>query len=270
MTCDRKTQLNELYQIAPAVVRPCGVTIQIASQSFCDVGEISALLYWVHENAWAIFTPIIAFGLFVCFFGRKLFKIVLFLTTMALTICAGMFFCYQFFLYKEHASWVGWTILVFWILIGIAAGFLMLRVLRFGIFLLAAWGGILLGQIIWTSFVYYTASPAVYWICIIVFGALVGLLAMKMEELVLIWVTSFSGSFIFWRGIGMVAPGWPSNSELARLMKEKRIQEVDPRFYGYLFGIVLLTIVGLVIQIKQKRKDQKNGKQAYTKFRNHD
>lgn len=267
MTCDPKGKLDTVTKVSDAVITKCGVSMDISSQSFCTLGDVSALWTWIQHNRWVIFSALIVFGLFACFFGRKLFKVVLFLTAMIVVSFAGMFLCYSTFLYKEHQNWVGWTVLACWIVIGLLAGVLMLKLLRFGIFLLATWGGILLGQIIWTSFVYYSASQAVYWICIVAFGIIIGLLALKIEEHVLIFATSFTGAYMFHRGIAMVAPGWPNDMTLAKLVEDKRIDQIDPRFYAYLAGIVILTIIGIVVQYKQKKRDDENDRHPYTRFR---
>jgi hypothetical protein len=106
------------------------------------------------------------------------------------------------------------------------------------------------------------------WCAVVAFGIIVGLLALKIEEHVLIIATSFAGAFLFARGVGIVAPGWPNSFTLTELMDSGTIDEIDPIFYAYLAGIVVLTILGCVVQYKQKKKDDENDKHPYTRFRN--
>lgn len=207
-------------------------------------------------------------GLLTCFFGRKLFKVVLFVTAMTVVTAGGLFICYSTFLYKNTKEWVPWTVLGVMIVVGILAGVLMLKLYRFGVFLLAAWGGVLLGQLLWTTFIVYSGAAWVQWVSIIAFAIIVGLLALKIEEHVLILATSFTGAYMFCRGVGMVAPGWPNDMTIQELIKNGSIDEVDPLFYAYLAGIVILTILGAVVQYKMKKKDDENDKHPYKRFRN--
>jgi hypothetical protein len=160
MACDKDGSLRvaELDATTPSVLGECENTIYIKSKSFCKVGDINGIWNWIKDNKWIIFAVFAVCGLLICFTGRKLFRVVLFMTTMIVVVGVGMFFCYTVFLYKQTEQWVGWTTLAVWILIGILAGWIMLKLRRFGIFLLAGWGGVLLGLTLWDAFLYTVES----------------------------------------------------------------------------------------------------------------
>ena len=52
---------------------------------------------------------------------------------------------YTSFLKDSTQNWVGWTVLSCSILIGLVAGFFMMKLERFGAAVLAGWGGFLIG-----------------------------------------------------------------------------------------------------------------------------
>ena len=229
---------------------------------------MNAIWNFIRSNKWIVFGVFLAAGLLICFTGRKLFKVVLFTTAMLAVTIAGMVLAYSAFLYKSQEQWVGWVTLAVCILIGAGVGFIMLKLLRFGIFLIAGFGGFCLGLVIWDAFLYFVQSQVVMWISLIAFALLCGLIALKIEETVLILATSFTGAYLMFRGIGMVAPGWPNSFTLSELMNTKAIDSIDPYFYAYLAGIVIFTILGCVVQFKQKKKDDEADRHPYTRYRN--
>jgi hypothetical protein len=77
---------------------PCQVQISATSRNGCRVGSISALWAWMNSNKWVMFVIFTVVGFFVCFFGRKLFKPVLFLAGIFLVVSLVMIVFYSTFL----------------------------------------------------------------------------------------------------------------------------------------------------------------------------
>jgi len=268
MECDEELAFSDLVIDSTKVqlLTTCSNELFVKSRSFYKAADISAIWEWIQNNRWVIFVALMAIGLLTCFFGRKLFKVVLFVTAMSVVTAGGLFICYSSFLYKDDREWVAWTVLSVMIILGILAGVLMLKLMRFGIFLLALWGGFLLGQLLWTSFIVYTGAAWVQWVSVIGFALVCALLALKIEEHVLIIATSFTGAYCFCRGVGMVAPVWPNDFTIGELIKNKTVPEVEGIFYAYLAGIIILTIAGCVVQYKMKKQDDEADRHPYKRF----
>ena len=114
----------------------------------------------------------------------------------------------------------------------------------------------MVGLIITTTFV--VGSKAAYWSIIIGCGAAMAITAFFIEKKVIMFVTSFSGSYFLIRGISLYAGGFPNESELHKEIQSGAIdwQSFDKAFYGYMAGIVVLTILSLYFQVKHDVKDK--------------
>jgi len=146
----------------------------------------------------------------MCFFGRRLFKPVLFMTGVVLTVSLVMLIFYSTFLAGNPANWVGWVVLACSILLGLVVGCCFYKLVKIGAFLVAAWGGFSLGLICWAAFFYYTNSNVAMWCFLIGMAIFFGCLALCFFDHVLIIATSIVGSYLTMRAIGTVAGGYPN------------------------------------------------------------
>jgi len=84
----------------------------------------------------------------------------------------------------------------------------------------------------------------------IVFGAL----ALCWFEVALILSTSLIGSFLTARGVSIVAGGWPNEFSLIQQIKSGGVEHIEPWFYAYLSGILVLTSLSSIIQLSRLSK----------------
>ena len=61
------------------------------------------------------------------------------------------------------------------------------------------------------------------------------------------------------RGLSFVAGGYMNEFELYDRIKNGDLDHVPGTFYAYMSGIVVLTIIGFIIQVKLLRRYNKNG-----------
>jgi hypothetical protein len=80
-----------------------------------------------------------------------------------------------------------------------------------------------------------------------------GVLAFFLYDHILIQSTALFGSFLFVYGVGMVAGGYQNPFTIVELIKYGQLDSIDPIFYAYLGGNVLMYILGCVIQYRHKR-----------------
>jgi hypothetical protein len=94
----------------------------------------------------------IAVGILFVFFGRKLFKIIVFMIGVILTVGAVWIVFYTFFKTDEMEQWIGWGVFGGSLLVGCLIGWLLTKVMLLGAFLLAAWGGFTVGLLVYNAF----------------------------------------------------------------------------------------------------------------------
>ena len=95
----------------------------------------------------------------------------------------------------------------------------------------------------------------------------VGLLALCLFEHVLILSTSLAGSFLAINGIGLVAGGYQNPFTMAAEMSEGTLQNINPVFYAYMAGNLVLWALGALAQYRQKKKDDEEGNDPYNRLK---
>ena len=163
-----------------------------------------------------MFVVFISLGAFVCFFGRKLFKPVLFIAGVVLVVSLSWLIFYSTFLNTSTKSWVGWVVLGCSVLVGLCVGFLFTKVAKLGAFILAAWGGFSLGLLVYNAFLYKFFNVGGFWGFICGLALLFGILALFFFDHILIHSTAFAGAFLFIQAIGLVAGGYQNPFTIAK------------------------------------------------------
>ena len=152
-----------------------------------------------------MFAIFMIIGLFVCFFGRKLFKPILFIAGILLGVGLVWLISYTTFLKNDTKQWVFWLVLGISLLIGILLGYLFYKLSRIGAFIIAGWGGYSLGLLLYNAFLYKVNSQAFFWCFTIGCGVVAGLLALCFFEHILILATSLAGSYLAIRVIKRIS-----------------------------------------------------------------
>jgi hypothetical protein len=182
-------------------------------------------------------------GILIAFFGRYLLKGVVFIAGTVFVCFLILIIFYSTFLSDKTASWIGWLVISLSILLGLVAGYFLAKYDKIEAAILGAWGGFALGVILNETVLYLVGSVALFW-CINVGLALVGaVLGFFLFNPVIIIGTSFIGSFLTMRGISLYAGGFPNEYVLITQIKNGAVDNIDPTFYGYLAGILVMTVL---------------------------
>ena len=91
-----------------------------------------------------------------------------------------------------------------------AVGALLVKKRKYGIGILAAWGGVMLGFLITTMFI--MKNVYMYYGIIVLCAVVLCVIAIKVETIVIIIMTSFIGSYACIRGIAMYAGNFPDET----------------------------------------------------------
>jgi hypothetical protein len=84
-----------------------------------------------------------------------------------------------------------------------------------------------------------------------------GVLALFLYDHIMIQSTALFGSFIFCYGIGMVAGHYPNPFTIQEMVKNGTFGSIDPIYYAYLGGNLVMYILGLFVQYRHKRNNPK-------------
>lgn len=77
----------------------------------------------------------------------------------------------------------------------------------------------------------------------------------KLEDNVVL-ATSFMGSFIMWKGVGLLARGFPNEYVLISYILRGYYNTVNASWYGYLAAILVWTAIAFYAQGAVKKREQ--------------
>jgi hypothetical protein len=197
---------------------------------------------------------LIVMGIILAFFGNRFVNLVIFLTFFFACFCIlGSVFFYMF-MDKIEKDWAKWAAIAGIVAVSGGLGTLVLRLRKWGIALVAGWGGVLLGFIITSTFV--ISEEWLYWIILVACAVVAFFFALKTQNTVMVIVTSFVGSYAMVRGVSLYVGGFPSETELHDQIQKGAVDwdTYDKKFYIYLGAIALITLVSFVYQYKQEKR----------------
>ena len=228
----------------------CNIVRTYESDKGCPVFELSIFNQFVSKYYWLFGIILILSGLVVAFFGSKFVNVMIYTTvTLGIFMVAGYF---VFNLLAEIAffkkTWVQITFFALFFLLSNVIGYFTMRIRRVAVALTAAFGGYMLAltllaafmafmkEKIWQQYLLKISIPVVFGLC-----------TLLMEETIVMFITSFIGSYLLIRGISFYAGGFPVETQFAEMLNKNVINwhSFQKGFYGYLAGIVTLTILSL-------------------------
>ena len=154
------------------------------------------------------------------------------------------------------------------VLVGLLGGYLATKIEKIGAALLCAWGGFCAGVVLNETVLYLANSSVLFWCVNIGLAVLCGILAFVFFNQALIISTSFIGSYLSMRAFGIWFGGFPNEYVLMSQIKSGAINNIDPVFYAYLAGMVVMTIIAAIVQFKVYHKMQEHEKHPYNRLNN--
>lgn len=161
-----------------------------------------------------------------------------------------MLICYSTFTKESHEVWVGWVILIVSLVVGLGVGFVFLKYKKVGAFCLASWGGFSFGLLIFNAFLYKIESDIALWCFAVGLGLLYGVMIFYFAEHIMIHATAMIGSFLAIFAIGLVAGHYANPFTIVELIKHGQMNSIDPLFYAYLGGNIVLYVIGCLFQYR--------------------
>jgi|LauGreDrversion4_2_1035121.scaffolds.fasta_scaffold285829_1 hypothetical protein len=166
---------------------------------------------------------------------------------------------------SEVAQWITFGVCC---VVGVFIGLLMAKLLKVGAAVLTGWGGVCLGLMLYTSFIfqYDSDKKIIFWIFIVVMALTFALLGYFMFNHAVIISTAIIGSYGIIRGISLYAGGFPNEMLIIEQIKNGQLTDFDNAFYGYLAGFVVLAIGCMVFQYKMYFNNNDETEHPYHRF----
>ena len=226
------------------------------SQFGCEYDQLSQIWNFFADNQWALFALLVISGGLLTFAGRSMLKPTLFIIGVFTTAFIVLYIFYTTFLSQATEQWKFYVTAGVAIFGGLIVGYFLAKFAKVGAFLLAGWGGFTIGIILYNA-VFYKVNSSIYmfWGVAVGSGLILGILTIFLYDHILIQSTAIFGSFITVYGIGLVAGHYPNPFTLGTMIENGQFESIDPLYYAYMGGNVLLWILGCVVQYQFKRKN---------------
>lgn len=220
------------------------------SSNACAVFTLDGILRFLQKYWYFVGPAMILIGIFFAFFGFKLFQAALFVIASIAVSGLIMYIMYSTFLQDDSEVWLDWTLLGVSILLGLLAGWMALLLQNIAGAVLAGGAGFFLGVLLNETVVYLAGLAWLYWtvnIGLAVIGFLLGLFFTKHAEVI---ATSFIGSYMMMKGVGIMAGGFPNVGQLVKMIESGAWDGIPTTFYAYLAGILVLFILTSYFQFR--------------------
>jgi hypothetical protein len=149
--------------------------------------------------------------------------------------------------------------------VGAVIGYFMTKMIKVGVSIIGCWTGVLMAVLLDSFISSFLHLGFVLYLLIVIFVVLFGWLAYRYFNYVLIFSTSIIGSYFFIRGISLIFGGYPNEVDLLDNF------EVEWPFYLYVTTMIILSLVGVVVQVRRLNNSKskvKNKSEDKTKDQN--
>lgn len=232
----------------------CTFYTEIEGAGACPVWTVNGLWTFLEQYYWLWGAIFIVVGVFLTFFGRKLFLAAVFIAAFVLTSLLFLAICYGTFLSDNSEDWVGWLMLSLSIILGIIVGVLLVKYSKFAAAVIGAWAGYVLGLFLNDLALWPIGLAWVFWTVNVASAIICAILAFIFFNPAVILGTAFIGSYATLRGIGMYAGGFQNEYTIATEISSGAADNIEWTTYAYLVGVMILFIIGSIVQFKMFAK----------------
>lgn len=201
---------------------------------------------------------LLVIGVALVFVGRKMLKPAVCFAGFLTTVLVSCFIFYTVYLTKDSELNEFWWFLGSGALAGILVGLVMCWCTRLGAMVLAGWGGLTVGLILYSAFIYRAEMEWLFWVTIMTLALAAAITAFFIMDEVVIVATVLLGAYALVRGTACYAGHYINEVTMAKMAQEGLLDEVDPWYWAYFSGFLVMVGLGLWVQftvfVKEKRE----------------
>ncbi|CAD8163112.1 unnamed protein product [Paramecium pentaurelia] len=217
--------------------------IEMEADNGCHLVLFSKIVEFLQDNKKFLSGILIIIGLTECLMGKKILKPTLFIFGYLI----GFFFA----LYISSELDIGdnpfylWIAMIIAVLLGAFVGGLSMHLDKAGIVAVGIGLGVVLSLLLWNALlVQFVTSEYILYSIMVVLSFGFSVLSFRLFDHLIIFSTSFLGSYLVFKAIGLIAGGFPS--EIKSISGNS-----DYRYYIYFTCIIILACFGIYYQYKQ-------------------
>lgn len=256
--CDKQTQIDYNPTAHGSI---CSPYVQVVSQYGCDVLQVNAIWEIIekYESLWG--AVLIIIGIPFCFLGRYLIKPSICIATTLTTIFISLLFFYTIFFDDDQEVSNFFIVFGCSLLAGIIFGIILAKYIKIGAAILGAWGGFAVALILNETLIYRVGAEWLFWVTIIICSALAAFLTFRVFDHAMIITTALLGAYLMMRGISLYAGHYYNEFEMAQLVKDGLLENIDKYYWCYVAAFIIFFLVGFYMQYKAYKTELRNQKQ---------
>mmetsp|Transcript_45645 Transcript_45645/g.52578 ORF Transcript_45645/g.52578 Transcript_45645/m.52578 type:complete len:417 (+) Transcript_45645:56-1306(+) len=242
-----------------AAVDDCHFMVYMKTKHACPNYDFSRLIKFFHKYSILFGIALSAVGVFLTFFGRKMFKPTFFLVMTIFITGLTMLMAYEFA--NVDKDWGWWIILGVGAVVGMLLAGICLCLRKLALFLIGAAGGCVGALVLQNLFLYkihsHPSNLSLY-IALGVLGIAGGIVMIVLVDHMLIITTAFIGAYAFVRGISLFSPHtFPSEWTISKEIHNGTLKEMPWQYYLYFGAFIVTFILGLFVQYRVKNNEKK-------------
>ena len=202
-------------------------------------------------------------GLFLAFFGAKVIKVTVLLLGALVFCVVALSAVYSVFSISNENTML--IVMAVAFCIGLALGFLLLKLVKLFIVILGGAVGYTLGLAVYAILKDKNLNieeDHLYYGTLVVCILLCALISLCLVKHVLIFGTSIIGGYLVIKGISLVLGHLPNESRIVDLIKKKEFDQLDEilnddRALYYYLGWLVIIIIGVCVQYRNNKDEKK-------------
>ena len=202
-------------------------------------------------------------GLFLAFFGAKVIKVTVLLLGALVFCVVALSTVYSVFSISNENTML--IVMAVAFCIGLALGFLLLKLVKLFIIILGGACGYTLGLAVYAILKdknLNVEEDHLYYGTLVVCILLCALISLCLVKHVLIFGTSIIGGYLVIKGISLVLGHLPNESRIVDLIKKKEFKQLDEilkddRALYYYLGWLVIIIIGVCVQYRNNKDEKK-------------
>ena len=237
---------------------PCTITIQWETPHGCPIIKVNALWSFVDRYREFLAPALLLAGFFFLFLGGYFAKVSIFIVIFSTVVFFVTAISYAFIISYKAEDWLGWIILPSAAILGAIVAFFVSTFIKIGVILIGLWTGAIMGLVLFQSLIHLiTTEVWMLWTLMTVCAILCWVISIKIYNLVMILGTSLIGAFLFIRGIGLLAGGYPNEFQLHNDIISGDIKNMPWTAYVYMIAMVIWAILSALWKFKRLRLHKK-------------
>lgn len=257
VNCQKESSTQQKITMTSLEIEENSFIFKAESSYGCPIFEISGIYNFIVQSQYILAIIMVVIGALECFLGLYLLGPSLFGIGFLTGFGILLIFFAEFIIKPDSSSGLIWFCIIFCLAVGGGLGYLATSLPKIGFFGLGIWLGIVIAFILNNLVLYLSESNVLLYLLMVIFGALGAVLASWKWKIVCILSTSIIGGYLTIRGFSIFFGYYPDELSIVKKIQYKELDGVGWPFYVYFVFMVGISIAGMIVQFRNRRKGGK-------------